>query len=250
MALIIPSAALLLGTGYYLRSRTPYGLGGNLLFLVGTGLVPIALFAIGSAFSSNPSDQFFSEDDLPGATLLFAVSAALTLILVMLTRIPQASLVPAGLCVAMAATAAAWESDSGSDEIWTGVLAAGATIVGASVLLSFLKLPDYSLWTGIIGHAASLAGASALLCFIHWTTLSGAAFLLLYICVLLLSIPLQSRLFLIAGVIGVYVFVIRITVESVEGPMVPLAFAAIGISLVGLAMGYQRVRQQSAMNLP
>lgn len=250
ISLLVPACALLLGAGYYLRSRTEYRLGGNVLFLVGAGAIPVALFAVGSAFNSDPTDEFLSEDDLPGATLLFALSAAITLLLVVVTRIPEASLVPAGLFVATVATASAWAYDSGPDEIWIAIFGAGGIVVTASVGLLLVKMPDYSLWVGLMGQLALICGAAAVLLFLHFTVISGVAFVALYAAVLLASIPLQSRAFLVAGVIGIYVFLARVTGEHVEGPMVPLAFTAIGISLVILAIGYQRIRRESAMNLP
>ncbi len=76
-------------------------------------------------------------------------------------------------------------------------------------------------------------------------------FLVAYSGILLLSVPLQDRLFLIAGVVGFYTFVFRLTFDVAAGsPILPLAFTAIGVSLIVLAMLYQRARHEWATYLP
>jgi len=76
-------------------------------------------------------------------------------------------------------------------------------------------------------------------------------FLSVYCGILLLSVPLHDRLFLIAGVVGFYTFLFRLTFDTAAGsPILPLAFTAIGVSLIVLAMLYQRARQAWVTNLP
>jgi hypothetical protein len=250
VALMLPVTIALLRAGHHLRSQTTYRLGGNLLFLVGTALVPVTIFAIASAFGSSDSDKFFSEKDLPAATGLLALSAVLTAAMVVLTRVPQASLVPTALLVILAGTGAAWAFGSDeSDELWSAVMTAGGLLVGLSVALAAYKKRD-GFWVGIGGHVGLYVGATTLLCGIHWSPASAAAFLTLYVAILLLCIPLQSRVFLIAGVAGVYTFIIRLTAQQAAGASLPLALAVIGLSLIGVAMLYQRARHQWATNLP
>lgn len=251
IALLLPVTVGLLAVGYYLRSGAEYRLGGNLLFLVGTALVPITVFAIGSALGSGEGEDFFDNDDIPGATVLVAVSLLLTTVLVFVTRVPQASLVPAGLLVALAAVTAAWVfAPEDENEIWSATLSASAVVIGLSVALSMMSKREYGLWTSLAGHATFFLAATALFCFVHWTPASGAAYLAIYVGILLLSIPLQNRVFLVAGVAGVYTFVFRLTAEEASGPALPLAFAAIGVSLIVVAMLYQRARQQWSIGLP
>ena len=55
--------------------------------------------------------------------------------------------------------------------------------------------------------------------------------------------PLRDRLFAIAGVIGIYIFVSRLIFDAFEGsPFLPLALALLGLSMVALAIGYQQLR--------
>jgi hypothetical protein len=251
VALMLPVTIGLLGAGYHLRSQTSYRLGGNLLFLVGTALVPVTIFAIASAFGSSDSDKFFSEKDLPAATGLLALSVVLTAAMVVLTRVPQATLVPTGLVVVLAGAAAAWWFGSDeSDELWSAVMAAGGLLVGLSIALTAYKAREHGFWVSVGGHVGLYVGATTLLCGLHWSPISAAAFLTLYVAILLLSIPLQSRVFLIAGVAGVYTIVIRATIQEATGASLPLAFAVIGLSLIGVAMLYQRARHEWATNLP
>jgi len=252
LAVVFPAMAGLLAAGHYLRTQTAYRLGGTLLFLVGTALVPVTVFAAAALVGSRTSDEFLGEEDLPAATALLALSIAITVLLVVRTRVRQAALVPAALAVMLAATAAAWAfgTDGDSEEVWSAIMASGGLLVLVSIGLAAYKEHEYAFWTAIVGHASFYIGATALLCFIHWTAASGAAYVSIYAVILPLSIPLQNRLFLIAGVIGVYTFIFRLTAEAVAGPALPLAFAGIGVSLIMLAMLYQRARRQLATNLP
>ena len=67
--------------------------------------------------------------------------------------------------------------------------------------------------------------------------------------VLLMSVPMQDRLVLIAGVVGFYTFAARLVFEVEDGALVALAFTLIGISLIVLGMGYQRIRRNQTLNL-
>ncbi len=174
VALILPVTIVLIRGGYHLRSQTSYRLGGNLLFLVGTALVPVTIFAIASAFGSSDSDKFFSEKDLPAATALLALSVVLTAALVVLTRVPQASLVPAGFVVILAGTAAAWAFGSDeSDELWSAVTAAGGLLVGLSIALTAYKAREHGFWVGVGGHIGLYVGATVLLAGLHWSPASA-----------------------------------------------------------------------------
>jgi hypothetical protein len=154
----------LLAAGYRLRSRTVYRLGGNLLFLLGTALVPVTLFALGAAFGSADSEGFLSKDDLPGATALVALSIVLTTLLILLGRVPQATLVPAGLLAVLGALAAAWTFGTDQPkEIWLAVMGVGACLVVVRVGLYGLKEREYSYWAGATGHFTFYLAITALL---------------------------------------------------------------------------------------
>ncbi len=68
---------------------------------------------------------------------------------------------------------------------------------------------------------------------------------------MLLSTVVRQVLFLVAGVAGVYVFVFRLVGEPFRGsPFLPLAIALVGVSMILLAIGYQRYRQRLRWALP
>ena len=57
---------------------------------------------------------------------------------------------------------------------------------------------------------------------------------------------MRNLLFLIAGVVGVYTFIFRLTFDIFEGSsLLPLALAGVGIAMILTAIAYQRVRGQT-----
>jgi uncharacterized membrane protein YhaH (DUF805 family) len=56
-------------------------------------------------------------------------------------------------------------------------------------------------------------------------------------------VPLRNLLFLIAGVVGIYTFLFRLSFAIFEdSAMLPLVFVGIGVTLIATAMTYQRWR--------
>jgi hypothetical protein len=240
------SAALLV-SGQYLRLRTTYRLGGNLLFVLGVACVPLTIAAIATAAGARTS----GDEDFPAAATVVAISIVLTAGLVVAARVPMAGLVPGGLVVALAGILAAWANGetNSSDAVWSAIAVSGVLVMGAGVSLSSMKERDYALWVGLAGQASLYLGATAL-ALDHWSIGAATAYSLVFAAVLLMSILFQNRIFLITAIVGLYTSAFRLSGDVTCGPALPLTWAIIGISLIILAIFYQRARREWLPALP
>ena len=73
--------------------------------------------------------------------------------------------------------------------------------------------------------------------------LFGVLFLAVYLLMIVMSLRFQEVIFLVFGVIGVYTYIIRLVFDYLEDTVYfPLVLGVIGISIVVLAVLYQRYR--------
>jgi Predicted membrane protein (DUF2157) len=243
--------ALLLA-GWFVRRSPPYRWGGNLLFIIGTAMFAPTLFALGSLPSSGDSNQFLTLEDSAAATALLVISIVATAVLSRLARIPPGALVTAVLAVSLGGVLGHWiYGDDHADAVLVAIALAGAVVVAASAVLMATRERDLGIWLGVGGHGGFLVGTIGLLLISNWTPASGLTFAAIEAAVLALSVPLKNREFLAAGVIGFYAMVFRVVFDvGNDGAWIWAAFMGIGVSLILLAMFYQRARREWAPMLP
>jgi hypothetical protein len=145
-------AVLLLTSGYYIKARTAYRLGGSLLFMLGTALIPVFVGAAGQIVTGERFRSF--TEDADELAVVLAVSVALAAGAMLAGRVHYTAFVVATLSVLLAVAitgARGYESD---ESLWWAALGASAGVLGAAVALYGLREPAYGLWTGNAGHIA------------------------------------------------------------------------------------------------
>jgi len=231
------------GAGLYINRRTPYVRGGGILVTVGVALICLVLFSLGDAAVGRENEAFIDEDQLGGATGLQAISLLLMTAALVRTRIAMVSLAVAGQVVAMTATGAVWwlGTDGGIEIAWI-VAGAGAALLITGTILRWRVPGEYGFWFNLPGHIAFLY-AFTWASFEPWGVGYATLYVVVYAAILLLSVPLRDRLYAVAGVIGIYIFVFRLIVDAfADSPFLPLGLALLGLSMVALAIGYQQLR--------
>lgn len=234
------------GAGLYINRRTPYVRGGGILVTVAAAIIPLVLFSLGDAVVGRENEAFIDEDQLGGATGLQAISLFLMTAALVRTRIAMVSLAVAGQLIAMTATGAIWwlgEDDIGIEMAWI-MVGVGATLLIAGGILRWRVPGEYGFWFNFPGHITFLY-AFTWASFEPWGVGYATLYVIVYAAILLLSVPLRDRLYAAAGVIGIYIFVIRLIVDAFQGsPFLPLGLALVGFSMVALAIGYQQLRHR------
>jgi hypothetical protein len=122
-------------------------------------------------------------------------------------------------------------------------------VVGVAVALGLLAVGialqvrarrDYSFWLYLFGHIVLIGNLSAL-AFEHEGWL-GLAYLATYLMVVVASVWLQRRVFLVFGALGVYSYVSYLAFRVFEGTLgFVFACATVGLLLVFGAIAYQRL---------
>jgi len=232
----------LVGSGHYVRTRTPYVRGGGALFALGLGMVPLFYLAIGDATVAD-DETIFSGDMLGEATIIQVLSLATMVAALAWTGVPLVSLAVAGQSIALTITAGIlWlgtDEGTGLMMILTGT---GAVLLLVGLGSYYLHLGQHGFWFSVSGHAAFFYGFTYL-AMDEWRIGTALAYLGTFAAFIMLSVPLRQRLYLITGVAGLYAFVFRLIFDTFEGsPFLPLAIALVGVSMVALAIAYQRYR--------
>lgn len=244
VAITIAAMVSICAAGLYLSHRTPYVRGGGILVMVGVALIPVVLFSLGDAAVGRENEAFIDEDQLGGATGLQAISLLLMTAALVRTRIAMVSLPLAGQVTALTTTGAIWwlGTEDGDIGIAWIVAGAGAALVITGTILRWRVLGEYGFWFNLAGHITFLY-AFTWASFEPWGVGYATLYVVVYAAILLLSIPLRDRLYAVAGVIGIYIFVSRLIFDAFEGsPFLPLGLALLGLSMVALAIGYQQLR--------
>jgi hypothetical protein len=234
------------GAGLYINRRTPYVRGGGILVTVSATLIPLVLFSLGDAVAGRESETFIDDDHLGRAVGLQAISLALITVSLIRTRIAMVSLAVAGQVIALAGTGAAWwlGTDDGGIEIAWVMAGAGAALLIVGGILRWRVPGEYGFWFNLPGHITFLY-AFTWASFEPWGVGYATLYVAVYAAMLLLSVPLRDRLYAAAGAIGIYIFITRLIVDAFEGsPFLPLGLALVGLSMVGLAIGYQQLRHR------
>jgi uncharacterized membrane protein len=247
--IIAAGMAALLTSGHYVRSRTPYVRGGGVLFALGVGMVSLFYLAIGDAIVAG-DETIFSEEMLGEATLIQALSLATIVAALAWTGVPLVSLSVAGQTIALTISAGIlW---LGTDEVvglMLILLATGGTLLLVGQGSYYLRLGQHGFWFSLSGHIAFFYGFTYL-AMDEWEIGTALAYLGTFVAFIMVSVTLRQRLYLIAGVAGLYVFVFRLIFDTFEGsPFLPLALALVGVSMVALAIAYQRYRARLPLSL-
>lgn len=240
--LVAAGMSVLLVSGHYIRTRTPYARGGGALFALGVGTVSLFYLAIGDAIVVD-DETIFSGDMLGEATLIQVLSLATMVVALAWSRAPLVSLAVAGQSIALAVSAGIlWLGSGDQTGLMLIVIGTGATLLLIGLGAYYLRLEEHGFWFSLSGQGTFFYGATYL-AMDEWGIAIALSYLSTFSTFILLSLILRQRLYLVAGVAGVYVFTSRLIFDTFEGsPFLPLALAFVGVSMVVLAIVFQRYR--------
>ena len=246
------TAAALWAIGGFLRQRG-YPTAGNLLVFAGTGVVPlIAYSALNWAgwWPASPRTAEYSQfyETIHGNwVILEVVSIAAALAAIAWTRFPLISLLAAfwgwylSMDVARILTGRP-DRDWGNPEWIVGALFGLAMLALGVRLQQSRGGQAWSRWLYLFGHLALIGNLGMLA--LDRGGLPGVLFLLVYLAVVVASVPLQSRIWLVFGALGCYAYVARLAFEVFAGSLGFLfAMAALGVLIVLATVAFQRFVQ-------
>lgn len=118
-------------------------------------------------------------------------------------------------------------------------LAVALVLLGVGIALQMRARRDYSFWLYLFGHLLLIGNLSSLA--FEYEGWLGLAYLATYVLIVVASVWLQRRVFLVFGALGVYSYVSYLAFRIFEGTLgFVIACATIGLLLVFGAIAYQR----------
>jgi hypothetical protein len=224
--------------GFWLRFRRGYPTAGGLLLFLATAIVPLFIYTIEKLVGAWPAGA--SLYSLRFVVLYLCLgSLAGTLAMLIFTRFSLISLIVAAfvhLTVLDIAQIIAGEGEPALEV--TAATCGGLILLG--IALTFWGRKYHAFWFKLYG-LVGLFIAFVNLFVESESTLFGLLFLLVYLIMIGLSLRFREVIYLIFGAIGVYTYIIRLVFDTFEGTVYfPLLLGGIGISIIVLAVLYQR----------
>ena len=238
------------GLGVWLRFFRNYAVAGGILLLVAATVFPLFAYTVAELGGFWPDNR----DSFNGLSYAFLylslISLPVALAILVLTRFPLISLLVMGL-VHFAASAIG--GIASADQAIVTSATCGVFVV-AGIGLSLAEKKRHTFWLKLYGLVGLQIGFTTLFTNSE-NALFGVLFLAVYLVIILMSLRFQEIIYLVFGVIGVYTYIIRLVFDYLEDTVYfPLVLGVIGISIVVLAVLYQRYqgklfRHKSPRNL-
>ena len=243
-----------------LLATRPFRIPGELLQIVAVAIVPLLMFAILDATDVWPDDpgyRFYQDParldyqrDLIWARMALAGPTVLVAALAFWQSRSPYVLAAMGIpIIALGLDLSLLGRGDYDDYGWTaaqGIVVAllGAAYLAAGVYARRWEERDYSFWLFVLALCALAAGLGSLAMPEHAATGWGVLWVVIALCLLALSLPLQERLLAAAGLLAVFVYLGKLVFEVFQDATAPLAFIVLGLLLVGAGMLYQRLTER------
>lgn len=221
--------------GAWLRFAKGYNIAGGIILMITTVAFPLFVYTVADIAGLWPPGGSFEE--MSYAFLYISlISLPVALLILVLTRFSLISLVVTGL-VHFAAMAIG--GIASADLAMVTSATCGAFIL-LGIGLSLRGIKQYTFWLKLYGLVGLQAGFTTLFSNSD-SALFGILFLAVYLIMIFFSLRFQEVIYLVFGVIGVYTYIIRLIFDYLEDTVYfPLVLGIIGISIVVLAVLYQR----------
>jgi hypothetical protein len=222
--------------GVWLRFFRDYHVAGGLLLLIATVVFPMFAYTVAELGGFWPDGRVSFEELSYAFLYLSLISLPVAAAMLYLTRFPLISLVVAGLVhFGVSAIGGIFSADQA-----VVTSATCGAFVSLGIGLSLLGKKNYTFWIKLYGLVGLQIGFTVLFSNSD-STLFGLLFLVVYLVLVVLSLYFQEVIYLVFGVIGVYTYIIRLIVDYLEDTIYfPLVLGIVGISIVVLAVLYQR----------
>jgi len=221
--------------GAWLRFARSYRTAGGLILLITAAVFPMFVYTVAEMAGLWPQGGSF--EDLSYAFLYISlISLPASVLILILTRFSLISLVVAGLVHFI--TLAIGGITSADLAVVTSATCGIFILLGIG--LSLYGKKQYTFWLKLYGLVGLLVGFTILFSTSE-NALFGILFLAVYLIMIAFSVRFQEVIYLVFGVIGVYTYIIRLIFDYLEDTVYfPLVLGIIGISIVVLAVLYQR----------
>jgi hypothetical protein len=233
--------------GAWLRG-SDYPTAGGLLIFVAVGIVPLLVYSIEDAMGLWPADAFGADADYHDAVAPAWVAvevAAITACLAVLGSVRFPLLIAQAAfwawLLAMDLTRVVrrsedWSWDAPEQAIGLGF---GLVLLGLGVWRRRRGLEGEAFWLALSGHAIAFLHATAL--GLAEGGLPTLLYLVFYLAVVVASVWLQSRTYLVFGALGCYGYVSYLAFSVFDGALgFTVALALIGLAIVLGAVAFQQ----------
>lgn len=221
--------------GGWFRFIKSYHTAGGIILMITAAVVPMFVYTVADMAGLWPVRASFEE--LSYAFLYISlISLPVVVLILVLTRFSLISLVVAGLIH----FAAMGIGGIASADLAVVTSATCGVFILFSLGLSLRGKKQHTFWLKLYGLVGLFIGFAVLFTNSE-SALFGILFLAVYLIMIALSLRFQEVIYLVFGVIGVYTYIIRLIFDYLEGTAYfPLVLGIIGISIVVLAVLYQR----------
>ena len=221
--------------GAWLRFAQRYHIAGGIILFIAAVVFPLFVYTVAEMAGLWPERA--SSQELGYALLSISlISLPVATFILVLTRFYLISLAVAGL-VHLAAMAIG-EIASADGAVVTAATCGAFILLGLG--LSLWGKKKYTFWLKLYGLVGLYIGFNTLF-FNSDDALFGVLYLVVYLIIIVFSFWFQEIIYLVFGIIGFYTYIIRLIVDYLEDTFYfPLVLGLIGISIVVLAVLYQR----------
>jgi hypothetical protein len=224
--------------GFWLRFRRGYPTAGGLLLFLATAIVSLLIYTIEKLLGAWPAGASLYELRFDVLYLCLG-SLAGTLAMLILTRFSLISLFVAAFVHLTVLDIAQIIAGGGNYAAQLTAATCGGLILLGIALTLWGRKP-YAFWFKLYG-LGGLYIAFINLFVESGGILFGLLFLLVYLIMVGFSLRFREVIYLIFGAIGVYTYIIRLVFVTFEDTVYfPLLLGGIGISIIVLAVLYQR----------
>ncbi len=264
-ARIALSAASLLAVGaiaeWLLRTQS-YRLPGELLQVVAVAIVPLFVYALLDAagiWPQDPSSYTYQHYYQPASDALrrqyqidltwarmgvAGATMAGALFAFRLSRSPFVLIAAIASVISLFLDASIQIQGSHLRYVWHTpqalvVATIGAIVLGAGILIRNRTERDYSPWLLLTGLAALAVGLS-FKAFPENAAGWGALWVIVALVILALSVPLQERLFAVAGLAAIFAYCAKLVFDVFQSATAALVMAFLGLLVLGAGLLYQR----------
>ena len=232
-------AILVIGAlGVWLRFMRGYPVAGGLLLFVATAVLPLFIFTVVKLLGVWPDDASFYQ--LRFVLLYLCLgSLAGSLAMLILTRFSLISLVVAAFVHLTVLDIAQIIKGAGDSVIeLTAATCGGFILLGMALTLRGKKL--HTFWVKLYGLVGLQIAFTTLLIDSN-SVFFGLLFFFVYLIMVGLSLRFQEIIYLVFGAIGIYTYFTNLVFDTFKGTVYfPLLLGGIGLSIVVLAVLYQR----------
>ena len=231
LAMILSILLIISFLGVWLRFVKKYHIAGGIIFFIAVVVFPLFVYTVADLSGLWPEGSSWGHAVL----YLSLISLPIPILVLILTRFYLITLVVAGLI--HSAIIAIGDITSTDTAILTAITCGGYIIIALGLTLWWKK--QQTFWLKLYGLVGLYFGLIYI--FRDFNAISELIYLAVYLIFIVISIWRQEVLFLVFGIIGVYTYVIRLSVEYLDDTIaLPLVLGAVGISIVVLAVLYQR----------